>query len=418
MHSDSNVVISARHLIKSYRLFAHPGERIKQFFSLGMRQYHKEFTAVRDVSFDIHRGETVGIIGSNGAGKSTLLQLICGILKPTSGSVKVKGRVSALLELGAGFNPEFTGRENVFFQGMLMGLSREQMQERFDEIVAFADIGEFIDQHVRTYSSGMFVRLAFAVMVHVDADIIIVDEALAVGDMTFQSKCMQHLHALRERGACIVLVSHSMEQVAHFCSRTLALHKGQLIIDEATQPALQKYLALLRKTPVDIKATTRTGGQPLEQHALFHDGNMRWGDETARIHSLRLQQGEFVDPTDFRCGHTIHLTFYVDFFCHISQPIYGIAIKTPAGGMVLSANTLNDPAVSPQDADTTRSVRFSFTPWLDAGDYLLSIGVSSQTEAGITPHDRCYDLVRLRIAPPLLATGEVDMQPHFDWIDA
>lgn len=417
MHSDSDVVISTRHLTKAYRLFDHPGDRVKQFFSLGLKQYHKDFTAVQEVSFDIRRGETVGIIGSNGAGKSTLLQLICGILKPTSGSVEVKGRVSALLELGAGFNPEFTGCENVFFQGMLMGLNRTQMAARFDEIAAFADIGEFMNQPVRTYSSGMFVRLAFAVMVHVDADILIVDEALAVGDMAFQAKCMQHLHRLRERGACIVLVSHSLEQVAHFCSRTLALQRGQLRIDDATQPALQQYLALLRKAPNNGTVPPHSSGQPLEQHALFHAAGLRWGDEAARIHSLQLQQGGQIDPPDFRCGQPIQLTFEVDFFCAIHQPIYGIVIKTPVGAVVLTVNTLNDAAVPPQKAGSTRPVRFSFTPWLDTGDYLLSIGVSSQTDAGTTPHDRCYDLVRLHIAPPHLATGEVDMQPHFEWID-
>lgn len=417
MRSDSNVVISARHLTKAYRQFAHPGDRIKQFFSLGLKQYYKEFTAVQNVSFDIRRGETVGIIGNNGAGKSTLLQLICGILKPTSGSAEVKGRVAALLELGAGFNPEFTGRENVFFQGMLMGLSREQMLKRFDEILAFADIGDFIDQPVRTYSSGMFVRLAFAVMVHVDADILIVDEALAVGDVAFQSKCMQHLHTLRERGVCIVLVSHSLEQVAHFCKRTLALQKGQLLIDDATQPALQQYLALLRKSPTNGTATLRPSNQSLEQHALFHTAGLRWGDEAARIHSLHLRQGDQVDPPEFRCGQPIQLTFEVDFFRAIHQPIYGIVSKTLAGAVVLTVNTLNNAVVPSQEAGSTRRVRFSFTPWLDAGEYLLSIGISSQTDAGITPHDRCYDLVRLRIAPPQLTTGEVDMQPLFEWIE-
>ena len=161
-----DVVISARNLSKAYRLFGHPGDRIRQFLSLGLRQYHREFAALKGVSFDIKRGETVGIIGRNGSGKSTLLQMICGILKPTAGSIEVSGRISALLELGAGFNPEFTGRENVYFQGALMGFTKAQMDARFDEIAAFADIGEFIDQPVRTYSSGMFVRLAFAAMIH------------------------------------------------------------------------------------------------------------------------------------------------------------------------------------------------------------------------------------------------------------
>src|SRR3989338_8224249 len=180
-HPD-DIAISVKNLTKIYRIFGHPGDRIKQALTFGRMRFHNEFTALQDVSFEIKKGETVGIIGRNGSGKSTLLQLICGILKPTSGSVKVNGRISALLELGAGFNPEFTGRENAYFQGAVMGMTREEMDGRFDDIAAFADIGKFIDQPVRIYSSGMFVRLAFAVSVHINPDILSIDEALSVGD--------------------------------------------------------------------------------------------------------------------------------------------------------------------------------------------------------------------------------------------
>ena len=227
MPSD-NIAISVRNLSKSYRLFKHPGDRIKQFFSLGIRQYHREFSAMEDVSFDICKGETVGIIGRNGSGKSTLLQLICGILKPSSGSVLVNGRVSALLELGAGFNPEFTGRENVYFHGALMGFSKAQMDERFDEIAAFADIGEFIDQPVRTYSSGMFVRLAFSAAISVDPDILVIDEALAVGDAKFQGRCFDRISAIRNRGGTILVVTHALEQVAHFCDRAILIRSREI----------------------------------------------------------------------------------------------------------------------------------------------------------------------------------------------
>lgn len=230
--STEDIAISVRNLTKTYRLFGHPGDRIKQFFSLGLKQYHREFTALEDVSFDIKKGEIVGIIGRNGSGKSTLLQLICGILKPTAGSVQVNGRVSALLELGAGFNPEFTGRENVYFQGALMGLTKEQMDERFDEIAAFADIGEFIDQPVRTYSSGMFVRLAFATMVNVEADILVIDEALAVGDEAFQRKCFNRLEDyLAGRGKVLLFVSHNLRQLERVCARVAWLDRGRVVSD-------------------------------------------------------------------------------------------------------------------------------------------------------------------------------------------
>jgi ABC-type polysaccharide/polyol phosphate transport system ATPase subunit len=225
----SDIAISVKNLVKTYRIFGHPGDRIKQAFTFGQMRFHREFTALKDVSFEIKKGEKVGVIGRNGSGKSTLLQLICGILKPTSGSVTVNGRISALLELGAGFNPEFTGRENVYFQGAVMGLTKPEMNKRFDEIAAFADIGEFIDQPVRIYSSGMFVRLAFAVATHVDPDVLIVDEALGVGDMEFQERSISRMKRLQSNGATVVLVTHSIPAVRNFCQRAIWLDAGEVV---------------------------------------------------------------------------------------------------------------------------------------------------------------------------------------------
>lgn len=242
-----DIAISVRDLTKRYRLFNHPGDRIKQFFSLGLKQYHREFAALKHASFDIKKGETVGIIGRNGSGKSTLLQLICGILKPTSGFVTVNGRISALLELGAGFNPEFTGRENVFFQGAIMGLSEKEMNTRFDSIEAFADIGEFIDQPVRTYSSGMFVRLAFSVAVHVNPDILVVDEVLAVGDGVFQQKCFDRIYQLQASGSSIIVVSHNPYQIERLCHRAAIMHQGQLSALQPAREMLSLYQDIVRQ---------------------------------------------------------------------------------------------------------------------------------------------------------------------------
>ncbi len=225
---DRNIVIAVHNLTKTYRLFKHPGDRIKHFLSLGLRRYHRTFTALQEASFEIRKGETIGIIGRNGSGKSTLLQVICGILKPTTGSILVRGRISCLLELGAGFNPEFTGRENAYFQGALMGFTRSQMDERINTIAAFADIGEFIDQPVRVYSSGMFVRLAFAVASHVDPDIMVVDEALAVGDAAFQQKCFDRIYDMQARGMTMIIVSHNPYQIERLCTRVTVMNKGQL----------------------------------------------------------------------------------------------------------------------------------------------------------------------------------------------
>jgi ABC-type polysaccharide/polyol phosphate transport system ATPase subunit len=238
----SEPIISLRNVNKIYQAYDHPIHRLLARLGCGQTGRHKEFHALNNVSFDIRKGETVGIIGRNGSGKSTLLQIICGIRKPTSGSVSINGRISALLELGSGFQPEFTGRENVFLQGAVMGFSREEMEMRFDEIAAFADIGEYIDQPVKTYSSGMFVRLAFAIAVNVDPDILVIDEALAVGDMAFQRRCFARLRQLMsDKSRIVILVSHDLRQVERFCARVLYLQHGHLIADGASFDACKLY---------------------------------------------------------------------------------------------------------------------------------------------------------------------------------
>src|SRR5690606_41044718 len=221
-------VISVDNVSKRFEMYAQPRDRLLQFLSFGRRQYFKEFWALRDVSLHVCKGETVGILGRNGSGKSTLLQIIAGTLSPTTGDVDVKGKLAALLELGSGFNPEFTGRENVYLNGSVLGFSKAQMDARFDEIAAFADIGEHLDQPVKTYSSGMYVRLAFAVQACVQPDILIVDEALSVGDEKFQRKCFDYIEGLRAAGCAILIVTHSTSTVEKFCQRAALLHRGEL----------------------------------------------------------------------------------------------------------------------------------------------------------------------------------------------
>lgn len=275
----SDVVISARNLSKTYRLFGHPGDRVKQFFSLGFRRYHREFSALKDVSFDIRRGETIGVIGHNGSGKSTLLQLICGILKPTTGSVSVNGRISALLELGAGFNPEFTGRENIYFQGALMGFSREQMDTRINDIADFAGIGEFMDQPVRVYSSGMFVRLAFSAMIHADADILVIDEALAVGDGAFQRKCFDKLaDYLGEGRKTLLFVSHNLRQIERVCTRAIWLEEGGMIrqgtageICTAYQNSMNQHMHQTQGAPLPLPNIADSGEIEVRRIRLYAD---------------------------------------------------------------------------------------------------------------------------------------------------
>ena len=249
----NNISISVKNVTKTYKLYDTHADRVRETFHPLRKKYHHPFNALTDVSFDVNKGETLGIIGRNGSGKSTLLQIICGILQPTSGSVEVNGRVSALLELGAGFNPEFTGRQNVYINGSILGLKHVEIENRFDEIAAFADIGQFIEQPVKTYSSGMLLRLAFAVQATVEPDILIVDEALAVGDEKFQRKCFARLEALKNRGTSILFVSHSGPQVIELCDRAILLDNGIRLLCAKPMQVVRAYQKLIYAPPAEQK---------------------------------------------------------------------------------------------------------------------------------------------------------------------
>ena len=238
---DKDIVINVKNVTKTYQLYNSHADRVKETFHPLRKTYYHPFNALSDVSFQIKKGDAFGIIGRNGSGKSTLLQVICGILQPTSGTVEVKGRVASLLELGTGFNPEFTGHENVYINGALLGFSRKEMDERFDEIAAFADIGEFMEQPVKTYSSGMYVRLAFAVQACVEPEILIVDEALSVGDIFFQQKCLRRMRELLEKQVTLIFVSHDMGIVRDLCERSAYLSHGELVFFGPSQKAIQLY---------------------------------------------------------------------------------------------------------------------------------------------------------------------------------
>lgn len=405
MHSD--VAISVKNLSKTYRIFGHPGDRIKQALTFGRMRFHREFTALKDVSFEIKKGETVGIIGRNGAGKSTLLQLICGILKATEGAVQVNGRVVALLELGAGFNPEFTGRENVYFQGALMGFTKAQMDERFDDIADFAEIGEFMEQPVRTFSSGMFVRLAFSTAMHLMPEILVVDEALAVGDAGFQKKCFDRIDAVRERGGVVLLVSHSMEQIAHHCDRVILLEGGTVAFSGKPSEAIHRYMGLFNG-PQGQERPTKSALNLSSDDKLIHRLNYnpaetRWGDRASTILDACLVQNGIEDPPFLILGVQTELKFWSA--CHVDSEklVFGLAIKSRTGAMVLATNSrslLGPGEPLKQMAGSTLCTSFFFTPFFEPGDYLVSIGVTSEVGAGLVAHDRRYDSISLNLRAP------------------
>lgn len=360
-----DVAISVRNLTKTYRLFGHPGDRIKQFFSLGLKHYHSEFTALKDVSFDIKKGETIGIIGRNGSGKSTLLQLICGILKPTAGTVQVNGRVSALLELGAGFNPEFTGRENVYFQGALMGFTKEQMDERFEDIVAFADIGEFIDQPVRSYSSGMFLRLAFAVAINVDPDVLVVDEAIAVGDAGFRARCFRRLGELGAAGCTILFVSHAMEQVTRFCGRALLLEYGNLVMHGTPVSVVAECLRL------QAVLSENGSGAEMRTGAYVPNG--------AIIEAVQLVGAEGGEAICLRSGLDYCCRFRARLDRHSFKVCGAFLIRTETGVNLGGGMT---PRIESLQGDATIEVELIFACRLNPGTYQLDVALFA-SEGGI-----------------------------------
>lgn len=368
MHSD--VAISVKNLTKTYRIFGHPGDRIKQALTFGQKQYHKEFTALKDVSFEIKKGETVGIIGRNGSGKSTLLQLICGILKPTSGSVEVNGRISALLELGAGFNPEFTGRENVYFQGAVMGFTKAEMDTRFPDIAAFADIDEFIDQPVRVYSSGMFVRLAFAAAVHVSPEIMVIDEALAVGDIAFQSRCFDRIKQLKKQGVTILLVSHSMPQVITSATSALLLDHGRISnYSDDVSVVINEYEAISRNA-------IRSAGTSHDALTLARSdiGEARFGSFEATICGVSIVQNG-VKVAALQPGKPTELIFDIESKRTFGAVVLGVAIRRPGSGDLWGDNNLHagTPIELRQGANR---VKYAFTFPLTGGEYLLYCGLT------------------------------------------
>lgn len=427
----SDVAISVKNLTKTYRIFGHPGDRIKQALTFGQRRFHREFTALKDVSFEIKKGETIGIVGSNGSGKSTLLQLICGILKPTSGKVDASGRISALLELGAGFNPEFTGRENVYFTGALLELSKSEMDARIDDIVAFADIGEFVDQPVRTYSSGMFVRLSFSVAIHVDPDILVVDEALAVGDVRFQAKCFRRLEILKNGGATILMVSHATEQIARLCDRVLLLDQGRLVAAGDPGSVVSQFLNLLfagsalnarsDSTYTDEVAdfTSHDTQEYFRIRPAYNPHEYRWGNGNAVILDFLLRAGgaDHV-PHIGNDEENVAVKLKVLFKHDVIFPAFGLIVKSKDGVTLCGVNSIGQTGISgPRKAGDVIFVEFLLSPHLEPGDYFVSVGVADNIGEDVVPLDRRYDSIHLRVTGQTRQIGVVNMMPSISIVD-
>lgn len=441
--SSDQLVIDVRDVSKRYEIYAKPVDRLKQMVASGARRLtrgpevrlFREFWALHGISLHVERGECVALIGRNGSGKSTLLQIIAGTVSPTSGSVAVGGRVAALLELGSGFNPEFTGLENVYLNASLLGLSREDTDSRLDAILAFADIGDFVHQPVKTYSSGMTVRLAFAVQAQIDPDVLIVDEALAVGDARFQAKCFARLKALRERGTSILLVTHSTEQVVTHCDRAILIDKGHKLDDGAPRPVVNRYLDLLygrEKVPEAPRTLEHVGDANVneqlasfdpdfggrheamfEQRPAYNPYEHRWGDGRAEITDFALFTGDVAFPPSIPTGSELSLYIRFRFKSRIDHPVLGVTLKTKEGLTVYGTNSemaIMEEAFHDGEEGRSGIALCQFALKCAPGDYFLSVGLASRDGSGeAVPHDRRYDAIHVCVEPDSPFIGIADL---------
>ncbi len=450
----SETAITVTNLGKRYRIYARPLDRARELYSIRRRRYHSEFVALADINFQVKTGETVGIIGPNGCGKTTLLEIICGTLAQSSGDVDVNGTVAALLELGAGFNPAFSGRENVYLNAALLGISRAQVNARFAEIVEFANIGEFIEHPVSTYSSGMYVRLAFATAVNTDPDILIVDEALAVGDIRFQRKCFRKFQEMQQAGKTILFVSHAIDLIQSHCSRAIYLREGKIAANGAPKEVIQAYLEDLfgesssaeERIGSGLKAfdgsssvvagTEHTGVSPpgdsaaeasrynrveaantprfpdiCPQQRTYNPNEYRWGTGQAVIFDYALHRENGNQEGLFRSGENLAVEMRVGFNEPLKDLIYGFTVKTVDGRTVYGCNTrARNVATIDRVAGETIEVTFTFRFNVIPGEYFLSLGVAIDDDTrDNVAIDRRYDLIHATVTGELGDFGIADL---------
>jgi len=411
--SDMGNAITVTDIRKVYNIYDSPRDRLREVLSPTKKIYHREFWALDGVSFDVAHGETVGIIGRNGSGKSTLLQIICGILKPTTGTVSTSGRISALLELGTGFNPEFTGRENVYLSGALMGLGKDEIDARYQGIADFADIGDFINQPVKTYSSGMYVRLAFACAVNVDPEILVVDEALSVGDVFFQQKCFRKMAEFKERGKSLLMVSHDMNAVQKSCGRAVFLDNGRVMKAGDSREVINHYLetVLLKgervrqkdfgEFPTGKRMTRQPSGEDrCMKKANYNKNEFRYGNFKARIVDFSMVDERCMEIMAVSSGGMVGFRYEVAYDEPVEFPVYGFTIKTKDGVTVYGNNTwYQGTVIEPKGRGDRVVVEFRQNINLAAGDYFISAGVAELAAEDAVPVDRRYDLAYLNVMP-------------------
>ena len=438
MKSDSNIAIKVQNLSKCYHIYDNPRDRLKQFVAPRLQRltwqkpkhYFREFWEVNDVSFELKKGETVGIIGRNGSGKSTLLQMICGTLTPTSGSIQTQGRIAALLELGSGFNPQFTGRENIYMNAAVLGLNKKEIDERFDDIVAFSDIGDFIEQPTKTYSSGMTVRLAFSVIAHVDADILVIDEALAVGDAFFSQKCMRFLRNFMKTGT-VLFVSHSTESIKSLCSHVVWLEKGAVIQEGKPKDICELYLEAFYEAQQGKSTTTKLKIITKPKHVLpekdqrlnyINASNLRndlqifkfdpdakaFGKGGAQIHDVCLLDENYQALAWLVGGEKVILRVMVHAHQYLNAPIIGFFVKDHLGQTLFGDNTYltyNEKGIYCEEDQELQADFVFYMPLLPAGHYSITVAIANGTQEIHEQHHWIHDAVSFKSESSSVASG-------------
>lgn len=415
-------VISIKNLTKLYKLYDRPVDRLKESLGLTKKQCYREHYALNSISFDIHKGETVGIIGTNGSGKSTCLKIITGVLNATGGEVKVNGRISALLELGAGFNGEYTGLENVYLNGTMLGYSREEIDERLQSILDFADIGDFIYQPVKTYSSGMFVRLAFAVAINIDPEILIVDEALSVGDVFFQAKCYHKFEEFKKSGKTILFVSHDLGSIAKYCDRVVLLNKGNLVADGDPKETIDLYKQILvdhtgafdSKKANEVAEKTAETLSPQQgawkSHLSVNPETLSYGEKRAEIIDFAILDENDRITNTIQKNTTFKVRMKVHFHEDIDEPVFAFTIKDLQGTDVTGTNTMFEKVpLGYVKKGTEKVVEFTQNMSLQSRNYMLSLGCVGFRDNDFYVYHRLYDVCNITVVSHKDTVGFFDM---------
>jgi ABC-type polysaccharide/polyol phosphate transport system ATPase subunit len=402
---------------KVYKLYDTPAARLKDALGLSRKQNYREHEALKGVDLEIKRGETVGIIGTNGSGKSTLLKIITGVIRQTSGQVTVQGRISALLELGAGFNQEYTGIENIYLQGTMMGFSREEISGKMDAILEFADIGEFVNQPVKTYSSGMFVRLAFAVAINIEPEILIVDEALSVGDVFFQAKCYRKFEEFKEMGKTILFVSHDLSSITKYCDRAVLLNKGAKVMEGTPKEAVDQYkMALVEQEEARRRENTSLWA-PEENEGSWkcnlsvNPETLEYGDKRAEILDFAILDHTGKITNVIEKGQNCTIKIKVLFHQEVAEPIFAFTLKNLMGIELTGTNTLLEKQmVEPKKPGDIQIVGFTQKMTMQGGEYLLSLGCTGYDKEAFKVHHRLYDVCSLGVISEKNTVGYFDME--------